>query len=460
MRPVPRGSILRRLAHVIWALALPIAGCDETTGPPGPQTLTLDAELRQSLARWGVVPVGPMSAQSPARVELGRALFFDPILSGNRDISCATCHHPAEALGDGRSLPVGTGGSGRGATRVLGADRELVPRSSPSLLNSGLGMQYLFWDGRLALGHFTLAEAQDPIPFPAALTRTLEMQAVMPLLDRREMRGQPGDLDVLGSPNELAELADDRHVEIWRAVVERLLTVPAYVDLFNGAFPGTPPGAFGIEHVARTLAAFQKEAFTRTGSPFDRYLDRDDHALNGGQKRGALLFFGDAGCGGCHGGPFLGGQGFANVGVPQIGPGVGAELPLDLGRGEIFGDFYRFTFRVAPLRNVELTAPYMHNGAFGTLEDVVRHYDDVPASLRAYDPSHLDPAAGALHHGDDATVDAVLGTLDFRVSAPLEMSDADVADLVAFLEALTDPSARDLRHLVPEAVPSGLSVQR
>jgi cytochrome c peroxidase len=206
------------------------------------------------------------------------------------------------------------------------------------------------------------------------------------------------------------------------------------------------------------LAAFQRQAFTHTRSPFDRYLDRDDGALTTEQKRGALLFFGDARCGSCHNGPFIGGQSFANVGAPQIGPGGASEPPLDLGRGE-HQQFYRFAFRVAPLRNVELTAPYMHSGAYSTLEAVVRHYDNVSLAVRTYDIDQHAPALRDAYHGGDATHNAVLTTLDSRLRTPIDLTEAEMRELVAFLKSLTDPAARDLRSLTPARVPSGLPVQ-
>jgi len=197
--------------------------------------------------------------------------------------------------------------------------------------------------------------------------------------------------------------------------------------------------------------------FTKTNSPFDQFLNRNNAALTAEQKRGASLFFGRAQCGSCHGGPFLGGQQFSNAGVPQIGPGVGRELPLDLGRGELQNnEFYRFAFRVAPLRNVELTAPYMHNGAYATLEAVIDHYNNVPLALRTYDVSQLSPAVRPLHHGGDATNNAVLQTLDFRLRTPLNLTDAEKSELVAFLKSLTDPAARNLGAVAPARVPSGL----
>ena len=156
----------------------------------------------------------------------------------------------------------------------------------------------------------------------------------------------------------------------------------------------------------------------------------------------------------------LGGQFFANAGVPQLGPGVGAAAPLDRGRGDAEPnvEFFRFAFRIPALRNVELTAPYMHNGAYRTLEAVVRHYNDVPTALRRYDVTQLHPLLRGTHHGDDATINAQLASLDPRVSSPIGLTDVEIQQVVAFLKSLTDPSARDLRAIIPSAVPSGLPV--
>ncbi|HEY0304609.1 MAG TPA: hypothetical protein VGC44_06540, partial [Longimicrobiales bacterium] len=218
--------------------------------------------------------------------------------------------------------------------------------------------------------------------------------------------------------------------------------------------------ALRFEDAANAIAIFQMQAFTKTNSPFDRFLHRDDNAMTTEQKRGGVLFFGRAQCGSCHSGPFLGGQTFTNAGVPQIGPGGAKQRPLDLGRGELIqqnADAYRFAFRVAPLRNVELTAPYMHNGAYASLEAVIEHYNDVPKALRNYDASQLAPAVRALYHGEPATIDAVLATLDFRLRTPLNLTEAEKRELLAFLKALTDPAARDLSGVAPARVPSGLN---
>jgi cytochrome c peroxidase len=451
----------------VWTLVLSasliaqLAACSrDSTGvtPPPPP----DAELRELISRWGVIPILPNATPSnPALAELGRALFFDKILSGNRDVSCATCHSARSSFSDGLSLAVGTGGVNMSTHREPGAGRQHVPRNAPTLVNIGLGAFYLFWDGRLAdFGSRVGGPASETIP--PGVTDVLVAQAMLPVVNRTEMRGEAGDLDVFGQPNELATYPDDQPDEVRRAVMRRLLAIPAYVDMFLAAFPGVPTSTLTYEHAARAIAAFEKSVLRRTATPFDRYLARDNSALSSVAKRGARIFFGDeVGCVSCHSGPHLGGTQFANVGAPQVGPGFGAAKPLDLGRGELFPnvDVYRFAFRSPPLRNVELTAPYMHSGAYPTLEAVVRHYSDVPKAVREYDVTQLHPSLRSAYHGDAATIDALMRTLDFRMRF-ISLTNEEQSDLVEFLKSLTDPAARDLSSVIPSAVPSGLPIER
>ena len=456
--------ITRIVGMAYLGLLVLATGCDGWKTPSEPPA-SIDAELRQSLGRWGTVPIGPTPTQAPALVDLGQALMFDKVLSGNRDIACATCHNPVSHAGDGLALSIGTGGSGLGPSRTLGPGRQFIPRNAPTLLNTGLNNPYLFWDGRVSgFGFGGGGPFQTPAgaALPSGLPTLLAAQAMFPVMNREEMRGVPGDHDRFGNVNELAAFGDSDFVGLWQAVMRRLLAIPEYVSKFNAAFPGTPTSALGFQHAATAIAAFETQALTKTNSPFDRYLQHADAAMTTEQKRGALLFFGDkTRCASCHGGPLLGGQNFANAGVPQLGPGVGSGTPLDLGRGELFNqqEFYKFAFRATPLRNVELTAPYMHDGAFSDLDAVLKHYNDVPTALREYDASQLPPALQQTYHGEDATITAVLANLDGRLAQPLHLTEVEIGELVAFLKSLTDPSARDLTSLIPARVPSGLPVQ-
>ena len=457
-----------RTTAVSLALAL-LAGCEGKYGVSDPPNApSLDAQLRQSLGQWGALPIGDVPRQNPAQVELGRALFFDKLLSGNRDISCGTCHSPSAHAGDGLSLSIGTGGTGAGAARTLGAGRQFVPRNAPSLLNVGLGLFYMFWDGRVSEGGGPFGgpgnngrfNTSTSVVLPPGVANLLAAQAMFPVVNRDEMRGKPGDIDRFGAPNELAQLGDSAFTDVWKGVMQRLLAVPEYVAKFNAAYPGVPASSLGFEYAANAIAAFEIQELTRKGSPFDHYLAREDGALSNDAKRGGILFFGRARCSQCHSGALLGAQQFANAAVPQIGPGVGSTAPLDNGRGSLISQPFglQFAFRVPALRNVELTAPYMHDGAFTTLEAVVKHYNDVEKALRTYDVSQLDAKVQSLYHGDAATLNVLLNSLDGRLRQPLELTETEQAQLVAFLKSLTDPAARNLAAIAPSSVPSGLPV--
>ena len=454
---------LVRSSLCLTLAATALAACkDNYTIADPPADLSLDVQLRQTIGGWGVAPILPVAQQNPAMVDLGRSLFFDKILSGNRDVACATCHDPAAHATDALSLPVGTGGVGEGLARTLGAGRNFVPRNAPTLLNQGLGFFYLFWDGRVnEEGGFGRFNTPTKVTLPSGLSGLLAAQAMLPVLNRAEMRGIVGDRDGSGNPNELAAIADASPSEIWAGAMKRVLAIQEYQAKFNAAYPGTPTTALGFQHAANAIAAFEVQAFTRTNSPFDKFLAGENRAMTTEDKRGALLFFGKARCSTCHSGPLLGGQQFANVGAPQIGPGVGLAAPLDKGRGEELPQIsqYQFAFRVQPLRNVELTAPYMHSGAYPTLEAVVRHYNNADSAQKNYDVTQLAPALRAQYHGSDAVRQQVLQTLDFRIREPLRLTQTEQGQLVAFLKSLTDPAARDLRSIVPSSVPSGLKVQ-
>ncbi len=418
---------------------------------------TVDSHLHHLMTEAAVEPIDLNLPTNSAKAELGRLLFFDKELSGNRDISCATCHHPELASADARSLSAGTGGTGLGKRRVLGKNRVDIPRNAPEIFNRGAtAWRTMFWDGRIAAETYTLETPADEL-LPAGLDNALAAQALFPPTSRHEMRGDIGDLDTHGNPNEIA-LADDADpTQTWDALINRLMAIEEYQTLFRAAYPNE--NDFGFEHAANALAAFEVAAFSFDDSPYDRYVAGEQTALTEEEKAGAMLFFGEAGCSSCHNGALLTDQNFYNIGVPQLGPGKSNEDGYDFGRMlETGNPSDRFAFRTPPLRNVALTAPYMHNGAYTTLEGTVRHHLDVTAALTDYDLMQLEPSLRETGKMDERTIQMLSENLAQQVATPSQLSDGEVEQLLSFLHALTSPSATDLVDLVPTTVPSGLPV--
>ncbi len=441
---------IRPVGLLIVGVALAMVGCRRDV---------LDQELEVIIDRLALAPLTRPADPDPEVVRLGEALFYDKELSGNRDIACATCHHPAEHSTDGLSLSVGTGGEGLGSRRSLGESRRLVARHSPDLFNRGAReWTSLFWDGRVErVGPQSIGSPAGKT-LPDGLDGILAAQAMFPVTARDEMRGAMGDVDVLGVPNELAAVPDDDLPAVWDGLMQRLLRVEEYRDLFTAAYPELPVEALGFQHVANAIAAYETEAFWFADTPWDAYLEGDRTALTSEAKRGALIFFGRGRCVTCHTGPLLTDQRFHNVAVPQLGPGKGPVGGMDDGRALVTGrEGDRCAFRTPSLRNVTLTGPWMHDGAYVDLEAAVRHMADPTGGFTAYDPGQLRPELRSmLQPAEEA--EAILATLDPVVSEGCGLASGDIADLVAFLEALTDPAAADLTHLVPERVPSGLPV--
>lgn len=423
----------------------------------------IDGQLRLALHEAGVTRLDPGPTPDPALVELGRALFFDREMSGRRDIACATCHLPSQATVDGLSLALGTGARGLGPERqVDDAVKSILPRNAIDLFNRGSPeWRSFFWDGRVtarvpANGGAALVETPSAFPgrIPPGADNLLAVASMFPVGPSIEMKGE--DRHIPGEENEFAAIeARDMH-GVWDGLMRRFLRLPGYLELFARAYPDVPPEELSFQHVGNALAALQVDAFTLLNSPFDRYLAGDDAALSELEKRGGLLFYGKANCAECHGGNLFTDQEFHNIGAPQMGPGMGFKGIEDLGRGgETNNPEDRFRFRTPPLRNVTETGPWFHNGVMLSLREAVAYHLDPEAAFERIDLSKLPREIQQVSSFDLQNLN-VMHSLDEKVSTPVELSETEMDELMAFLESLTDPAVHDLGGVVPESVPSGL----
>lgn len=439
------------------------------------QARSIDKELREALAANGVQPIEKPTT-SPAKVELGRMLFWDKIISGNRNISCATCHLPQAATADALPLSIGEGGADILEKRTPPKDEDgkpvFIARNATDIFNRG-NFVTMFWDGRVMErkdGKY-IAPVNSPNPnvdiwspagviLPSNLESALAAQAMFPPTSAAEMRGDFHE-------NNLGKLKKWEWEKIWTGLIERLLSIEEYKVLFQKAYPDVPLEDLTFAHAANAIAAFEIDAFTLVDAPFDKYLQGDDDALDEKEKRGALLFYGKANCGNCHSGPLMTDQIFHNRIVPQIGPGKGRDIPTaggsdgtwDFGRGGVTGwtEFF-YCFRTPPLRNVERTGPWMHDGAFTDLESVVRHELDPKTSAYEYDPYLHLPEKYAETCRLEQTVE-IASTAKPEEIEPISLTDEEVKELIVFLKSLTSPSVDGLVRLVPSKVPSGLPVE-
>lgn len=450
------------LLTLAFSLALLGTACEGSSRSDQASALEVEA-LRHELFAAHVQPLSDPPRVSDELFALGQALFFDKILSGNQDVSCATCHMPQFFTGDGRTLSDGVHGIGLGPNRGGG---EMIPRNSPPLFALHLKHD-LFWDGRVQdVGGFVSVPPAVAISDAMRATfspglETMATQAMLPPVSREEMRGMSGDnpLGGLGDGYNSHGGTPDVTTHVWEELTERLLDLPGYIVLLRAAYPGVALQDFTFAHAGNAIAAFEARAFARTDSAFERFVRGDDAALTRKQVMGALEFFG-VGCAQCHSGSLLSDQAHHNTGLPQLGPGVtntdfGSVPGWDFGRASVSRDVAdRFKFRTPSLLNVALTGPYGHAGQFADLRDFVAHYEDPVLSNLQYDiqSNVSDPAlVTMLTHNSDQ----VLGALDPRLQS---LNDFDVDEIVDFLHALTARDASDLSDVVPASVPSGLPI--
>lgn len=317
--------------------------------------------------------------QSAAKEELGRLLFWDPVLSGTMTVACASCHHPDFAYADGLERSPG----------VVGGP---IDRNAPTILNTAFngietGNNYnpaqapMFWDNR---------------------NRSLEDQSIQPILSAVEMRGNA--------------IPEDEIVDV---VIDRLEAIPEYVDRFAEAFGN---GAITEQDIADAIATFER-SLVAGNSRFDQYMRGNANILSQ-QELNGLDDFIDVGCADCHSGPMLSDFDLHTLSVPNNGVN-------DMGAN---GDY---DFRTPSLRNIALTGPYMHNGVFDDLEEVLEFYDDI--------------SRGNGNSQNNNVNDNQIAN-DAR---NLNLNNNQIDDIVAFLETLTD---RSFDTSIPASVPSNLQV--
>jgi len=302
------------------------------------------------------VPIPDDNPQTPMKVKLGERLYFDPKLSVDGTISCASCHHPSLGFADGQMTSDGV-------------NAQVGGRNAPTVYNSAYYATQ-FWDGR---------------------AMTLEDQARGPVMNPIEM------------------------ANTWENVVAYLKTDTTYQRMFRQVFGGS----ITEDNAVKAIASYERTVVT-WDSDYDRFIAGDTSAMTMDEVAGMDLFFGKAECANCHKAPLFFEDAFGNIGVPQVkdmdhfaNDGEDVSLAgLDLGRyyvthnADDLGDF-----KTPGLRNIELTAPYMHNGIFATLEDVIAHYNSVPMTP--------------------------VGELDEDLPTDLDMTEEEQMQLVAFLKALT-----------------------
>jgi cytochrome c peroxidase len=371
----PSATLKSQIVIVLGFLLTIIARANDSTRFDLKLPLGVPAELWE----YYIPKDNPMT---PAKVELGRQLFFDKRLSADGTVSCATCHDPQRAFSDGKKVAEGI----RGRRGTINA-----PTVLNAMFNSGQ-----FWDGRV---------------------ESLEAQAKLPLINPDEM-------------------GNESHEQ----VVARLQAIPDYVKQFREVFANPVT----IDGVAQAIAAFER-TLVSANSPFDRFSAGDANALGAAAQRGLALFRGKARCNVCHNinqaFPFLTDQQYRNTGVAANDPafeslsqkasqlaktGLTAARLETLSRQPGATSLGRFlstgnvldigAFKTPSLRDIELTAPYFHDGSADTLADVLRFYTR-GGNLNRYRDWQLEP---------------------------VNLTESEQSDLIEFLKSLTSDDARRL----------------
>ncbi len=339
---------------------------------------SLDQDLSFYIEQMNLKALPAPAPKREALYQLGLRLFYDQQLSGKENISCHSCHSLTGFSGDTLPLGLGEGAEGQASMRHQ-SQGSLIPRHTPPLYNLGLeGIKNYFWDGRVSFhpdGGWLTPEPDlnGRSPKLKEIAQTLDSllaaQSLFPMANPEEMLGQGSSLT---------------RQEAWESIMARILNGrlgASYRRFFKEAFPQAEN--FNIGHAANALAELERHHFMANNTLWDLYLQGKKTILTERMKRGAILFLSKGSCTNCHTGDHFSSFGFQNIGIPQIGPGF--KNQDDLGRMEVTqADTHKYRFRVSPLRNVGLTAPYMHTGVFKNMWEVIDHYNHPMGSLHHF----------------------------------------------------------------------------
>jgi len=338
---------------------------------------SIDTELASYIKRFNLRAVKAPKDRNNDKFELGKRLFFDKNLSGNKDVSCATCHDAKFGSGDGLPLSIGVTGRGIGSKRIANG-APIISRHAPHLHNLK-NKAFMFWDGRVSFDGFEYVTPEPGLngEYPKykeiveALDGALAAQALFPPTNTEEMRGKN---------NEFSDAKTN--IEIWKRIMERILSLPRYKEMFEKAFPSTQD--FNIGHLGSAIAHFEGHEFNVSNTPWDQYLRGDMEALSKIEKQGAIIFLDKGKCVNCHSGSDFGGSTFRNIAAPQIGPGKDIHHN-DEGRFLITKNKRdQYKFKTPVLKNISKSAPYFHTGAYETLSDVIDHYSKGINAIDSY----------------------------------------------------------------------------
>ena len=393
----------------------------------------------------------------PRLADLGRLLWFDTVTGLNDDNTCGGCHSPTNGFGDTQSIAIGIDNNG-----IVGPGRTgpRNQRRAPIVINN-VFYPNLMWNSRFAALSGDPFDNSKGFQFPAPEGMTLSnhshllvAQAFIPPTERNEVAG----FDFEGGNPEIRD-----------EVLRRLNGIAEYRTLFGRVFREVRDGApITFDHFGQAIAEFE---FTLafTNAPIDRFARGESDAMTPSAKRGALLFFGEARCVSCHAVSGQSNEMFSDftphaIAVPQIAPAQtnsvfdGPGVNEDFGLEQVTGNAEdRYKFRTSPLRNIAVQPTFCHNGAFTSIEEVIRHHCETATAARSYRPDHLDEDL----RGPMGPIEPALERLDPVMASVPPMEGQDLSDLVAFVtQGLLDHRAefRHLRRLIPSRVPSGRPV--